>query len=75
MVYSECLFFDEFVIFMLCGFIVVMVIEVENVIEKYCVVIGVIDLVNVVEGIICKFYGSNVGENVVYGLDVFEMVV
>lgn len=72
--YKECLFFGELVEYMICGFIVVVVLEKENVVEDFCILIGVINFVEVVEGIICKLYVVFIGENVVYGSDSDENV-
>lgn len=55
--------------------IVVQVLEGENVIVKNCEVMGVINLVDVVSGIICVEFVEFVGENFVYGFDVLEIVV
>lgn len=74
-VYKDCFFFGELVEGMILGLIVVQVLEGENVILKNCEVMGVINLVNVVEGMICKVYVLLIGENLVYGLDVLEIVV
>lgn len=49
--------------------------EGEDVIVKNCEVMGVINLVDVDEGIICKEFVLFIGENFVYGFDVLEMVV
>lgn len=49
--------------------------EGEGVILKNCEVMGVINLVNVDVGIICKEFVLLVGENLVYGLDSLEVVV
>lgn len=49
--------------------------EGEGVIVKNCEVMGVINFVDVVLGMICVEFVKLVGENLVYGLDVLEIVV
>lgn len=49
--------------------------EGEDVIVKNCEVMGVINLVEVVDGMICKEFVLFIGENFVYGFDVLEIVV
>lgn len=73
-VYVECLFYGELVEYMFLGFIVVVILEKDNVVEDFCKLIGVIDFVEVVEGMICKYYVELKGCNVVYGLDFDENV-
>lgn len=41
----------------------------------YCDVMGVINLEEVVDGIICKLFVKLIGENLVYGFDSDENVV
>lgn len=74
-VYKECFFYGEFVDFMFFGLIVVVVLEKDNVVEDFCMLIGVINLVEVVFGIICVLFVKSIGENVVYGVDFDENVV
>ncbi len=62
-------FFDELVTFMSRGPIVVMVIEREDAVAKYRVVIGAPDPQKAAPGTIRKLHGSNVGENAVHGSD------
>lgn len=73
-VYKECFFYGELVEFMFFGFIVVVILEKDNVVEDFCILIGVINFVEVVFGIICVLYVKSIGENVVYGVDFDENV-
>lgn len=73
--YSECFFFGVLVEFMIFGLVMVIVFEGENVVFKNCEIMGVINFVEVLVGILCVDYVDSIDENVVYGLDVVELVV
>lgn len=73
--YDGKLFFDGLVEFMIFGLIVVFVLEGENVVQCYCDLLGVINLVNVLVGILCVDYVDSLIENGIYGFDFVEFVV
>jgi nucleoside-diphosphate kinase len=62
-------FYDELVVFMSRGPIIVMVLEKEGAIEAYREVIGATDPAKAAAGTIRKLYGTHVGENAVHGSD------
>lgn len=72
--YDGKLFFDGLVEFMIFGFILVFVLESENVVQCYCDLFGVINLVNVLVGMLCVDYVDSLIENGIYGLDLLEFV-
>lgn len=74
-VYVVCLFFKDFVDFMILGLVMIQVLEGEGVILKNCDLMGVMDLKKVEKGMICVDFVDSIDVNVVYGLDVVEMVV
>lgn len=74
-VYCECLFFNVLVEFMIFGLVMIQVLEGENVVLVYCDLLGVINLKEVVVGIICVDFVEFIDVNVVYGLDLVENVV
>jgi nucleoside-diphosphate kinase len=65
-------FFEELVVFMSRGPIVVMALEAEDAIAKYREVIGATDPAKAADGTIRKLYGTHVGENAVHGSDAPE---
>lgn len=73
-VYKECLFFNDFVFFMISGLVVVQVFEGEDVVKCNCDVMGVINFEQVDEGMICKVFVELIEVNLVYGLDLDENV-
>lgn len=62
-------FFDELVVFMSRGPIIVMALEAEDAIQKYRDVIGATDPAKAAPGTVRERYGTNVGENAVHGSD------
>lgn len=67
--YKECFFFNDLVVFMIFGLVVVQVLEGEGVILKNCDLMGVINLKEVEVGIICVDFVLFIDVNVVYGFD------
>ena len=65
-------FYDDLVVFMSRGPIIVMALEAEEAIAKYREVIGATDPAKAADGTIRKLYGKDVGENAVHGSDAPE---
>lgn len=72
--YEGKLFYDKLILFIIFVFVFVMVVEGENVVVVFCKIIGSINLSEVVFGIIWGDYGLNLGCNIIYGLDLIELV-
>jgi len=68
-IHSERPFFGELVEFMTRGPIVAAILEKENAVEDFRVLIGVTNPADAAEGTIRKLYASSMGENAVHGSD------
>ncbi len=68
-VHSERPFYGELVEFMSSGPIVAAVLEKENAVEDFRVLIGSTNPEEAAEGTIRKLYASSIGENAVHGSD------
>ena len=68
-VHSERPFFGELVEFMTRGPIVAAILEKENAVEDFRVLIGATNPTDAAEGTIRKLYASSMGENAVHGSD------
>jgi nucleoside-diphosphate kinase len=68
-VHSERPFFGELVEFMTRGPIVSAILEKENAVEDFRVLIGATNPADAAEGTIRKLYASSMGENAVHGSD------
>jgi len=68
-VHSERPFFVELVEFMTRGPIVAAILEKENAVEDFRVLIGATNPTDAAEGTIRKLYASSMGENAVHGSD------
>ena len=68
-VHSECPFYSELVEFMSSGPIVAAVLEKENAVEDFRVLIGSTNPEEAAEGTIRKLYATSIGENAVHGSD------
>lgn len=68
-VHSERPFFGELVEFMTRGPIVAAILEKENAVEDFRVLIGTTNPADAAEGTIRKLYASSMGENAVHGSD------
>ena len=68
-VHSARPFFDELVEFMTSGPIVAAILEKENAVEDFRVLIGATNPADAAEGTIRKLYASSMGENAVHGSD------
>lgn len=68
-VHSERTFYGELVEFMSSGPIVAAVLEKENAVEDFRVLIGSTNPEEAAEGTIRKLYASSIGENAVHGSD------
>lgn len=68
-VHSERPFFGELVEFMTRGPIVAAILEKENAVEDFRVLIGATNPADAAEGTIRKLYASSMGENAVHGSD------
>ncbi|PKP14152.1 MAG: nucleoside-diphosphate kinase [Bacteroidetes bacterium HGW-Bacteroidetes-3] len=68
-VHSARPFFGELVEFMTRGPIVAAILEKENAVEDFRVLIGATNPVDAAEGTIRKLYASSMGENAVHGSD------
>ena len=68
-VHKERPFFDSFTDFMSSGPVVVMVLEGENVIEKYRELMGATDYKEAAEGTIRKDFATDIEKNIVHGSD------
>jgi len=68
-VHSARPFFGELVEFMTSGPIVAAILEKENAVEDFRVLIGATNPVDAAEGTIRKLYASSMGENAVHGSD------
>lgn len=68
-VHKERPFFDSLTDFMSSGPVVVMVLEGENVIEKYRELMGATDYKEAAEGTIRKDFATDIEKNVVHGSD------
>jgi len=71
-VHSERPFFGELVATMTSGPVVVQVLEGENAIAKYRVVMGATNPANAAEGTIRKLFARSIGENSAHGSDAPE---
>jgi len=68
-IHSERPFFGELVEFMTRGPIVAAILEKENAVEDFRVLIGATNPADAAEGTIRKLYASSMGENAVHGSD------
>jgi nucleoside-diphosphate kinase len=68
-VHSERPFFGELVEFMSSGPIVAAILEKNNAVEDFRVLIGATNPADAAEGTIRKLYASSMGENAVHGSD------
>ena len=68
-VHKERPFFDSLTDFMSSGPVVVMVLEGENVIEKYRELMGATDYKEAAEGTIRKDFATDIEKNIVHGSD------
>ena len=68
-VHTERPFFDSLTDFMSSGPVVVMVLEGENVIEKYRELMGATDYKEAAEGTIRRDFATDIEKNVVHGSD------
>lgn len=68
-VHSERPFFGELVEFMTSGPIVAAILEKNNAVEDFRVLIGATNPADAAEGTIRKLYASSMGENAVHGSD------
>ncbi len=68
-VHNERPFFGELVQYMTCGPIVAAILEKENAVEDFRVLIGATNPDDAAEGTIRKLYASSMGENAVHGSD------
>ena len=68
-VHSERPFFGELVEFMTRGPIVAAILEKDNAVEDFRVLIGATNPADAVEGTIRKKYATSIGENAVHGSD------
>jgi len=71
-VHKEKPFFDSLTTFMSSGPAVMMVLEGENVIEKYRNLMGATDFREAAKGTIRKDFATNIEKNVVHGSDAPE---
>ncbi|MFA5298088.1 MAG: nucleoside-diphosphate kinase, partial [Lutibacter sp.] len=67
--HSERPFFGELVEFMTSGPIVAAILEKNNAVEDFRVLIGATNPADAAEGTIRKLYASSMGENAVHGSD------
>jgi len=68
-VHNERPFFGELVEFMTRGPIVAAILEKENAVEDFRVLIGATNPADAAEGTIRKLYASSMGENAIHGSD------
>ena len=68
-IHSERPFFGELVEFMTRGPIVAAILEKENAVEDFRVLIGATNPADAAEGTIRKLYATSMGENAVHGSD------
>lgn len=68
-VHKELPFFDSLVEFMTSGPIVSAILEKENAVEDFRVLIGATNPADAVEGTIRKSFATSVGENAIHGSD------
>lgn len=68
-IHSKRPFFGELVAFMTRGPIVAAILEKENAVEDFRVLIGATNPADAAEGTIRKLYASSMGENAVHGSD------
>ena len=68
-IHNERPFFGELVEFMTRGPIVAAILEKENAVEDFRVLIGATNPADAAEGTIRKIYASSMGENAVHGSD------
>lgn len=68
-IHSDRPFFGELVEFMTSGPIVAAILEKENAVEDFRVLIGATNPADAAEGTIRKLYASSMGENAVHGSD------
>ncbi len=68
-VHNERPFFGELVQFMTRGPIVAAILEKENAVEDFRVLIGATNPADAAEGTIRKLYASSMGENAIHGSD------
>ena len=68
-IHNERPFFGELVEFMTCGPIVSAILEKENAVEDFRVLIGATNPADAAEGTIRKLYATSMGENAVHGSD------
>ncbi len=71
-VHKDKPFFDDLIKFMTSGPAVLMLLEGENVIEKWRKIMGVTDPSKADEGTIRKLYGTDIEKNAVHGSDAPE---
>jgi nucleoside-diphosphate kinase len=62
-------FYEELTAFMSSGPIVAAVLEKDNAVEDFRLLIGATDPAKAAEGTVRKLYGKNMGENAVHGSD------
>jgi len=62
-------FFGELVDYMTCGPIVSAILEKENAVEDFRVLIGATDPANAAEGTIRRLYAESIGNNAIHGSD------
>lgn len=68
-IHRERPFFQELVDFMISGPIVAAVLEKENAVADFRILIGATNPANAADGTIRKLYAASVGENAVHGSD------
>lgn len=68
-------FYEELVSFMSSGPIVAAVLEKENAVESFRMLIGATDPARAEPGTIRKLYGKNMGENAIHGSDSDENAI
>ncbi len=71
-VHKEKPFFNSLIDFMTSGPVVLMILEGENVIEKYRNLMGATNPENADEGTIRKLYATDIEQNAVHGSDAVE---
>ena len=71
-VHKEKPFFNSLIDFMTSGPVVLMILEGENVIEKYRKLMGATNPENADEGTIRKLYATDIEQNAVHGSDAVE---
>jgi len=68
-IHEERPFFEELVNYMTCGPIVSAILEKENAVEDFRVLIGATNPAEAAEGTIRKLYAESIGNNAIHGSD------